>query len=49
MNLNKVIVIAFVTSILIISSSQISFAKKNDKEEDGKDNSSIFNRQNEEN
>ena len=38
MNLNKVIiVIAFVTSILIISSSQISFAKKNDKEEDDKD------------
>lgn len=37
MNLNKVIVIVFVTSILIISSSQISFAKKNDKEEDGKD------------
>jgi hypothetical protein len=35
MNLTKVIiVIAFVTSILIISSSQISFAKKNDKEED---------------
>ena len=35
MNLNKVIiVIAFVTSILILSSSQISFAKKNDKEED---------------
>ena len=35
MNLNKVIiVIAFVTSILNISSSQISFAKKNDKEED---------------
>lgn len=35
MNLNKVIiVIAFVTSILIISSSQLSFAKKNDKEED---------------
>jgi len=35
MNLNKVIiVIAFVTSILIISSSQISFAKKNDKGED---------------
>lgn len=35
MNLSKVIiVIAFVTSILIISSSQISFAKKNDKEED---------------
>ena len=34
MNLNKVIiVIAFVTSILIISSSQISFAQKNDKEE----------------
>ena len=34
MNLNKVIiVITFVTSILIISSSQISFAKKNDKEE----------------
>ena len=33
MNLNTVIiVIAFVTSILIISSSQISFAKKNDKE-----------------
>ena len=37
MNLNKVIVITFVTSILIISSSQISFAKKNDKEEDWKD------------
>ena len=37
MNLNKVIVITFVTSILIISSSQISFANKNDKEEDGKD------------
>ena len=38
MYLNKVIVIIFVTSILIISSSQISFAKKNDKEEDdGKD------------
>jgi hypothetical protein len=37
MNLNKVIVIIFATSILIISSSQISFAKKNDKEEDGKD------------
>ena len=37
MNLNKVIVITFVTSILIISSSQISFAKKNVKEEDGKD------------
>jgi hypothetical protein len=36
MNLHKVIVITFVTSILIISSSQISFAKKNDKE-DGKD------------
>ena len=35
MNLNKgIIVIAFVTSILILSSSQISFAKKNDKEED---------------
>ena len=35
MNLNKVIiVIAFITSILIISSSQISFAKKNDKGED---------------
>jgi hypothetical protein len=35
MNPNKVIiVIAFVTSILIISSSQISFAKKNDKEEE---------------
>ena len=35
MNLNNVIiVIAFVTSILIIPSSQISFAKKNDKEED---------------
>ena len=33
--MNKVIiVITFVTSILIISSSQISFAKKNDKEED---------------
>ena len=38
MNLNKVIVITFVTSILILSSSQISFAKKNDKEEDGKKN-----------
>ena len=37
MNLNKVIVITFLTSILILSSSQISFAKKNDKEEDGKD------------
>jgi hypothetical protein len=38
MNLNKVIiVIAFVTSILIISSSQISFAKKNDKEEENED------------
>lgn len=38
MNLNKVIiVIAFVTSILIISSSQISFAKKNDKEEDNEE------------
>ena len=39
MNLNKVIiVIAFVTSIMILSSSQISFAKKNDKEDDdGKD------------
>ena len=40
MNLNKVIiVIAFLTSILIISSSQISFAIKNDKEEndDGED------------
>ena len=38
MYLNKVIVIIFVTSILFISSSQISFAKKNDKEEDdGKD------------
>ena len=37
MNLNKVIVITFVTSISIISSSQISFAKKNHKEEDGKD------------
>ena len=35
MNLTKfIIVIIFVTSILIISSSQISFAKKNDKEED---------------
>ena len=35
MNLNNVIIgIAFVTSILILSSSQISFAKKNDKEED---------------
>ena len=35
MNLNKlIIVIAFVTSSLIISSSQISFAKKNDKEEE---------------
>ncbi len=35
MNLNKVIiVIAFVTSILIISSSQISFATKYDKEKD---------------
>jgi hypothetical protein len=40
MNLNRVIiVIAFVTSILIISSSHISFSKKNDKEEenDGED------------
>ena len=37
MNLNRVIVIIFVTNLLIISSSQISFAKKNDKEEDGKD------------
>ena len=38
MNLNKVIVIIFATSILIISSSQISFAKKNDKEKyDGED------------
>ena len=38
MNLNKIIiVIAFITSILIISSSQISFAKKNDKEKDVKD------------
>jgi len=36
MNLYKIIVIIFATSILI-SSSQISFAKKNDKEEDGKD------------
>ena len=35
MILNKVIiVIAFITSILIISSSQISFATKNDKEKD---------------
>jgi hypothetical protein len=35
MNLNNVIIgIAFVTSILILSSSQISFVKKNDKEED---------------
>ena len=34
MYLNTVIVITFVTSMLIISSSQISFAKKNDKEED---------------
>jgi hypothetical protein len=37
MYLNTVIVITFVTSMLIISSSQISFAKKNDKEEDDKD------------
>ena len=38
MKLNKVIiVIAFLTSILNISSSQISFAKKNDKEEDDDD------------
>jgi hypothetical protein len=39
MNLTKfIILITFVTSILIISSSQISFAKKNDKEEnDGED------------
>ena len=37
MNLNTVIVITLVTSMLIISSSQISFAKKNDKEEDDKD------------
>ncbi len=36
MNLYKVIVITLVTSILILSSCQISFAKKNDKEEDGK-------------
>ena len=35
MYLNKIIVIIFVTSILFISSSQISFAKKND--DDGKD------------
>jgi len=39
MNLNKVIiVIAFVTSILIISSSQISFARENDKEEENDNN-----------
>ena len=38
MNLNKIIiVITFVTSILIISSSQISLAKKNDKEEEDYD------------
>ena len=38
MNFKNVIVITFVTSILIISSSQISFAIKNDKiEDDGKD------------
>ena len=39
MNLIKVIiVIVFITSILIISSTQISFATKNDKEkDDGKD------------
>ena len=36
MILNKVIiVIAFITSILIISSTQIFFATKNDKEKDG--------------
>ena len=35
MNLTKfIIVIIFVTSLLIISSFQISFAKTNDKEED---------------
>ena len=37
MNLNKVIVITFLTSMLILSWSQLSFGKKNDKEEDGKD------------
>ena len=38
MNLNNVIIgIAFVTSILILSSSQISFAKKNEQEEDDED------------
>ena len=38
MNLNKVIVITFITSILIISSSQISFARENDKEEENDNN-----------
>ena len=42
MYLNTVIVITFVTSMLIISSSQISFAKKNDKEEDDKDLKKTF-------
>ena len=38
MKLNKVnIVIAFLINILNISSSQISFAKKNDKEEEEED------------
>jgi hypothetical protein len=38
MNLNKIIiVITFVTSILIIPSSQISLAKKNDKEDEEDD------------
>ena len=50
MNLNTVIVITLVTS-MIIYSSQISFAKKNDtEEEDDKDlekrHSCLFNRQN---
>ena len=48
MDLNKVIVITFVTSILIVSSSQISFAKNNDNEKDEKDLNTfcLFNRQN---
>jgi hypothetical protein len=37
MKLNMVRVITFVTIILIISSSQISFAKENDKEENDDD------------
>jgi|GEM_PF-2950610 len=37
MNLNLVFVIIIVTFILIKDPSYLSFAKKNDKEEDGKD------------